>query len=91
MMKGKEPKRRRQRKHILQIVKSYETELPLKAFGWAASDTSGTLSPFNFSRRDNGDMMLLSKSFSVVFVILIYTLSRTIGVSLLSLLKLLAR
>jgi hypothetical protein len=31
-------------------------------------------------------MMLLSKSYSVVFVILIYTLSRTIGVSLLTLL-----
>ncbi|KAK2384792.1 cinnamoyl-Coa reductase [Trifolium repens] len=37
------------------MAKSYETELPLKAFGWAASDTSATLSPFNFSRRENGD------------------------------------
>jgi len=26
-------------------------ELPHKAFGWAAKDTSGTLSPFHFSRR----------------------------------------
>ncbi|PNX77739.1 putative mannitol dehydrogenase-like protein, partial [Trifolium pratense] len=37
------------------MAKSYETELPLKAFGWAGTDTSGTLSPFNFSRRENGD------------------------------------
>nr|AFK46246.1 unknown [Medicago truncatula] len=37
------------------MAKSPETELPLKAFGWAARDTSGTLSPFHFSRRENGD------------------------------------
>lgn len=26
-------------------------EFPLKALGWAATDTSGVLSPFHFSRR----------------------------------------
>jgi len=26
-------------------------EFPKKAFGWAARDPSGVLSPFNFSRR----------------------------------------
>ncbi|CAH9070126.1 unnamed protein product [Cuscuta epithymum] len=34
---------------------SYETEHPVKAFGWAARDTSGLLSPFNFSRRATGE------------------------------------
>lgn len=29
-------------------------ELPQKAFGWAARDSSGVFSPFHFSRRDNG-------------------------------------
>lgn len=33
------------------MAKSPETEHPIKAFGWAARDTSGVLSPFNFSRR----------------------------------------
>ncbi|KAK2978739.1 hypothetical protein RJ640_003898 [Escallonia rubra] len=37
------------------MAKSPETEHPVKAFGWAARDTSGTLSPFNFSRRATGD------------------------------------
>ncbi|CAL5371631.1 unnamed protein product [Camellia sinensis] len=31
------------------------TEHPVKAFGWAARDPSGVLSPFNFSRRATGD------------------------------------
>ncbi|XP_062149236.1 probable cinnamyl alcohol dehydrogenase 9 [Alnus glutinosa] len=35
--------------------KSPEEEHPHKAFGWAARDTSGVLSPFHFSRRENGD------------------------------------
>ncbi|RVW27806.1 putative mannitol dehydrogenase 3 [Vitis vinifera] len=26
-----------------------------KAFGWAATDSSGLLSPFHFARRSNGD------------------------------------
>ncbi|KAK6924195.1 Alcohol dehydrogenase, N-terminal [Dillenia turbinata] len=30
-------------------------EHPVKAFGWAARDSSGVLSPFRFSRRENGD------------------------------------
>ncbi|GAA0144723.1 oxidoreductase [Lithospermum erythrorhizon] len=34
---------------------SPETEHPVKAFGYAAKDTSGILSPFNFSRRATGD------------------------------------
>ncbi|CBI37637.3 hypothetical protein AAG906_025299 [Vitis piasezkii] len=37
------------------MVKSPEEEHPQKAFGWAARDPSGTLSPFHFSRRENGD------------------------------------
>ncbi|MED6195827.1 8-hydroxygeraniol dehydrogenase, variant 4 [Stylosanthes scabra] len=32
-----------------------ETEHPNKAFGWAARDPSGLLSPFNFSRRATGE------------------------------------
>ncbi|ESW30336.1 hypothetical protein PHAVU_002G144500 [Phaseolus vulgaris] len=32
-----------------------ETEHPNKAFGWAAQDTSGHLSPFKFSRRATGE------------------------------------
>ncbi|KAL1315698.1 probable mannitol dehydrogenase [Arachis hypogaea] len=32
-----------------------EFEHPRKAFGWAARDTSGFLSPFNFSRRETGE------------------------------------
>ncbi|OMP06054.1 Alcohol dehydrogenase superfamily, zinc-type [Corchorus capsularis] len=32
-----------------------EEEHPNKAFGWAARDTSGLLSPFNFSRRAPGE------------------------------------
>nr|XP_023870438.1 probable mannitol dehydrogenase [Quercus suber]POF24153.1 putative mannitol dehydrogenase [Quercus suber] len=32
-----------------------EEEHPMKAFGWAARDQSGHLSPFNFSRRKTGD------------------------------------
>jgi hypothetical protein len=33
------------------MTAQYEVEHPKKAFGWAARDTSGVLSPFNFSRR----------------------------------------
>ncbi|XP_054809553.1 probable mannitol dehydrogenase [Prosopis cineraria] len=32
-----------------------EMEHPRKAFGWAARDTSGVLSPFKFSRRETGE------------------------------------
>ncbi|KAJ0039719.1 hypothetical protein Pint_27730 [Pistacia integerrima] len=32
-----------------------EQEHPKKAFGWAARDSSGVLSPFNFSRRATGE------------------------------------
>ncbi|KAI5324979.1 hypothetical protein L3X38_034052 [Prunus dulcis] len=34
---------------------STEQEHPKKAFGWAARDSSGVLSPFNFSRREMGE------------------------------------
>ncbi|XP_068656464.1 8-hydroxygeraniol dehydrogenase-like [Aristolochia californica] len=37
------------------MAKSPEEEHPRKAFGWAAKDTSGILSPFSFSRRINGE------------------------------------
>ncbi|KAJ4963640.1 hypothetical protein NE237_023579 [Protea cynaroides] len=37
------------------MSKSPEEEHPQKAFGWAARDTSGVLSPFKFSRRATGD------------------------------------
>ena len=33
------------------MAKSPEEEHPHKAFGWAARDSSGVLSPFHFSRR----------------------------------------
>lgn len=37
------------------MAKSPEEEHPIKAFGWAARDTSGVLTPFNFSRRATGE------------------------------------
>ncbi|XP_076886369.1 cinnamyl alcohol dehydrogenase 2-like [Bidens hawaiensis] len=37
------------------MVSSPEMEHPVKAFGYAATDSSGVLSPFNFSRRETGD------------------------------------
>ncbi|XP_043694862.1 probable mannitol dehydrogenase [Telopea speciosissima] len=37
------------------MSKSPEDEHPRKAFGWAARDPSGVLSPFRFSRRATGD------------------------------------
>ncbi|KAL2241103.1 UNVERIFIED_CONTAM: 8-hydroxygeraniol dehydrogenase [Sesamum indicum] len=37
------------------MATSPETEHPVKAFGWAAKDTSGILSPFKFSRRATGE------------------------------------
>ncbi|KAJ4951545.1 hypothetical protein NE237_028377 [Protea cynaroides] len=37
------------------MSKSPEELHPIKAFGWAARDSSGVLSPFKFSRRDTGD------------------------------------
>ncbi|KAA8546661.1 hypothetical protein F0562_003108 [Nyssa sinensis] len=37
------------------MTKSPEKEHPVKAFGWAARDQSGHLSPFKFSRRATGD------------------------------------
>ncbi|GER26210.1 alcohol dehydrogenase [Striga asiatica] len=37
------------------MAKNPEREHPVKAFGWAARDTSGVLYPFNFSRRATGE------------------------------------
>ncbi|KAK9904385.1 hypothetical protein M0R45_000819 [Rubus argutus] len=37
------------------MVASPEQEHPRKAFGWAARDASGVLSPFKFSRRGTGE------------------------------------
>ncbi|CAI9276172.1 unnamed protein product [Lactuca saligna] len=37
------------------MEKSLETEHPIKAYGYAAKDTSGTFSPLTFSRRATGD------------------------------------
>ncbi|KAK9713197.1 hypothetical protein RND81_06G010800 [Saponaria officinalis] len=37
------------------MAKLPEDEHPQKAFGWAARDSSGVLSPFKFSRRATGD------------------------------------
>ncbi|XP_057978995.1 probable mannitol dehydrogenase [Malania oleifera] len=37
------------------MAKSPEQEHPQKAFGWAARDPSGVLSPFKFSRRATGE------------------------------------
>ncbi|XP_071912573.1 8-hydroxygeraniol dehydrogenase-like [Coffea arabica] len=37
------------------MEKSPEEQHPIKAFGWAARDVSGFLSPFNFSRRETGE------------------------------------
>ncbi|XP_070031470.1 8-hydroxygeraniol dehydrogenase-like isoform X5 [Nicotiana tomentosiformis] len=37
------------------MIKLYENEQPVKAFGWAARDISGVLSPFNFTRRATGE------------------------------------
>nr|AAQ20892.1 10-hydroxygeraniol oxidoreductase [Camptotheca acuminata] len=37
------------------MAKSPAEEHPVKAFGWAASDTSGVLSPLTFSRRATGE------------------------------------
>ncbi|KAM3708992.1 hypothetical protein ACJW31_02G139200 [Castanea mollissima] len=37
------------------MAKSPEVEHPKKAFGWAARDASGILSPFKFSRRATGE------------------------------------
>ncbi|KAJ7943759.1 putative Alcohol dehydrogenase [Quillaja saponaria] len=37
------------------MAKLPEDEHPIKAFGWAARDSSGILSPFKFSRRETGE------------------------------------
>ncbi|XP_057807243.1 geraniol dehydrogenase 1-like [Salvia miltiorrhiza] len=37
------------------MAKSAEAEHPVKVVGWASRDTSGVMSPFNFSRRATGE------------------------------------
>ncbi|XP_071735393.1 mannitol dehydrogenase-like [Rutidosis leptorrhynchoides] len=37
------------------MSKSHETEHPIKAYGYAARDTSGIMTPFTFSRRATGE------------------------------------
>ncbi|KAK4754137.1 hypothetical protein SAY87_002241 [Trapa incisa] len=37
------------------MAKSMDQQHPVKAFGWAARDSSGHLSPYNFSRRSTGE------------------------------------
>ncbi|XP_039036457.1 8-hydroxygeraniol dehydrogenase-like [Hibiscus syriacus] len=37
------------------MAKSPEEQRPKKAFGWAAKDSSGVLSPFKFSSRATGE------------------------------------
>ncbi|CAH2068912.1 unnamed protein product [Thlaspi arvense] len=39
----------------LPMAKSPKEQHPVKAVGWAASDTSGVLAPFKFSRRATGE------------------------------------
>ncbi|KAH7520421.1 probable mannitol dehydrogenase [Ziziphus jujuba] len=39
----------------VKMVKAAEEEHPKKAFGWAARDSGGLLSPFKFSRRETGE------------------------------------
>ncbi|KAJ7953495.1 putative Alcohol dehydrogenase [Quillaja saponaria] len=46
------------------MAKLPEQEHPIKAFGWAARDSSGVLSPFNFSRRATGEKDI---SFKVLY------------------------
>lgn len=48
------------RARVLRMAKSPEEEHPHKVFGWAATDSSGSLSPFHFSRRYIYMYMLLS-------------------------------
>ncbi|KAJ0097329.1 hypothetical protein Patl1_28363 [Pistacia atlantica] len=37
------------------MTNTAEEQHPVKAFGWAANDSSGYLSPFNFFKRETGD------------------------------------
>lgn len=53
------------------MAKSPEEEHPQKAFGWAARDTSGILSPFRFSRRYIVHAYL--SYFLVIFFILLFS------------------
>ena len=41
------------------MAKSQGEDNQTKAYGWAARDTSGALSPFNFSRRLITSLLLL--------------------------------
>ncbi|PON97070.1 Alcohol dehydrogenase superfamily, zinc-type [Trema orientale] len=52
------------------MAKSPEEEHPRKAFGWAARDSSGILSPFHFSRRETGEKDV---TFKVLYCGICYT------------------
>ncbi|KAL5977382.1 hypothetical protein ACLOJK_021728 [Asimina triloba] len=49
------------KKKMAKSSEEEEHEHPQKAFGWAARDCSGILSPFNFSRRAKGDCDVVIK------------------------------
>ncbi|KAJ6984854.1 hypothetical protein NC653_022983 [Populus alba x Populus x berolinensis] len=51
------------KKRVEMAEKSYEEEHPTRAFGWAARDQSGVLSPFKFSRRSTGEKDVRFKTF----------------------------
>jgi len=52
------------------MAKSPEEEHPHKAFGWAAKDSSGVLSPFHFSRRLLLSLCLWSFFFFFLYMVL---------------------
>ncbi|GER53960.1 alcohol dehydrogenase, partial [Striga asiatica] len=47
--------KKKEKQNQRKMVKAPEDEHPVKAFGWAARDTSGILAPFHFSRRATGE------------------------------------
>ena len=51
------------------LAKSPEVVHPYKAFGWVARDTSGLLSPFNFSRRSSLSLFL---SLSLIHCLILF-------------------
>jgi hypothetical protein len=56
-----------------------EQEHPQKAFGWAARDSSGVLSPFNFSRRYIAISSSLNCQIAApVFVFVLFSLTEVI-------------
>ncbi|KAK0603343.1 hypothetical protein LWI29_003948 [Acer saccharum] len=56
-----------------------EVVQPKEAFGWAARDTSGVLSPFTFSRRATGEKNVSFKVLYCEYAIQMFTCLKTIG------------